>query len=81
LAQQTKTKNMEAPNIKLTLDSGTDVLCKNCQNKTFKEVFMLKKFSKLLTGESDDKLLPITVLTCTNCNTILEDTLPKTIKA
>jgi len=69
---------MQQPN--LNWSQGADMLCSNCNHQYFNEVMMIKKFSKILTGMDDDKVIPISVLKCEKCGTIMEELLPPELR-
>ena len=70
-------QEMQQPNINWS--QATDVICPNCKHQYFNEVVMLKKFSKILTMD-EDKVMPISVLKCESCNTIMEELLPPELR-
>ena len=59
----------------ISLDKTTEIRCK-CGSIIFSEKLLLRKISKFLIGSSQDGLIPINVMVCSICNTILEETLP-----
>lgn len=54
---------MEAPNVK----------CEKCGNIFFDKVTIIKKISKLLTGSSEDQLVPMETYVCKSCGHINEE--------
>lgn len=54
---------MEAPNVK----------CEKCDNIFFDKVTIIKKISKLLTGSSEDQLVPMETYVCKSCGHINEE--------
>ena len=50
----------------LDLSSTTPIICENCGNETFKPIFFLRKISRFLTGEDQDRVLPMDSLACVN---------------
>jgi DNA-directed RNA polymerase subunit RPC12/RpoP len=61
---------MKGAGINITLNDATDVVCEKCGSRYFKEVYAVKKFSKLLIGADSDKIVPINVLACAECGHI-----------
>ena len=47
--------------------------CEKCDSKFFKEVTMLKKVPKLLTGSHEDTIVPFPTYACNECGNINED--------
>jgi DNA-directed RNA polymerase subunit RPC12/RpoP len=43
---------------KIDLKKQPTVVCEKCGSKYFKEVVLIKKVSKLMTGSSEDTLVP-----------------------
>ena len=48
----------------------TAVKCEKCENDTFTEAVFLRKASKLLTGASQDSIIPIPTFQCSACGHI-----------
>jgi len=53
----------EIPNIK----------CEKCENENFKEITILKKVSRILTGTSNDNIIPFPTYSCAKCGHINEE--------
>lgn len=70
---------MQDQKITVDLGSTTSIECK-CTNKTFVEVLLLRKISRLYTGGTVDSILPIQVMQCTECGSILDDSVPTQVK-
>lgn len=49
------------------LRNATDVKCEKCESLDFKKVMRFKKVSKLLTGDTEDSLIPLSVIVCAKC--------------
>lgn len=58
---------------KIDLRQQPTVTCDDCGSKFFKEVTMLKKVPKLLTGSSEDTLVPFPTYCCDKCGHINEE--------
>ena len=58
------------------LKNSQELVCDKCGHNTFINSFMLRTVSKLLTGSSEDNLLPIPVFECSKCGHINEDFIP-----
>jgi uncharacterized Zn finger protein len=58
---------------KIDLKQQETVVCEECGNKFFKEVVLIKKVPKLLTGASDDTLVPFPTYMCESCGHVNPD--------
>lgn len=67
-------------NLNISLDKTTEITCLDCGNNTFIEGTMLRKVSRFLVGSSQDGLLPIIVMICSKCHSVLKETLPVQLK-
>jgi len=47
---------------RIDLRQQQTVKCEKCESKFFKEITMLKKVPKLLTGSPEDTLVPVVML-------------------
>ena len=63
----------EQQQISVNLNDATDLVCAECGNKFFKEVTMLKKVPKLLTGSPEDTLVPFPTYMCNECGHVNQD--------
>ena len=52
---------------KIDLRQQVTIKCEKCESKFFKEVTMLKKVPKLLTGSSEDTIVPFPTYMCNDC--------------
>ena len=59
--------------LKIDLKAAETVVSEKCNNTTFSEVFSFKKVSKLLTGSSQDALVPFPMYKCESCGHINEE--------
>jgi DNA-directed RNA polymerase subunit RPC12/RpoP len=53
---------------KIDLKKQPTVVCEKCGSKYFKEVVLIKKVSKLMTGSSEDTLVPFPTYMCDGCD-------------
>lgn len=67
-------------NLNVPLNQTTPIVCKNCAGEIFTEGLLMRKASRLLTGTSQDALVPIPIMYCIKCHTIAEETLPIQLK-
>ena len=58
---------------KIDLREQPTVTCEVCKSEYFKEVVILKKVSRLLTGSSDDTIVPFPTYKCDSCGNINEE--------
>ena len=58
---------------KINLKDQPTVECEKCHSKYFKEVVMLKKISKILTGSPEDNIVPFPTYMCNECGNINSD--------
>jgi DNA-directed RNA polymerase subunit RPC12/RpoP len=65
--------------LNVSLKDGRDVACE-CGNRIFMPGFRFKKFSRLLTGQPNDSILPIELFLCTSCGKPLTELLPAELK-
>jgi len=65
--------------LNISLDKTTAASCDECGNEVFKEVVILRKASKFLTGTAQDALIPIPVFSCAKCGHINAEFLPKNL--
>jgi len=72
--------SQETINMNITLDKTTAVECEKCGGQTFKDVVMLRKASRFVTGTTQDALIPIQVFACTSCNHVNDEFLPSQLR-
>jgi uncharacterized Zn finger protein len=58
---------------KIDLRQQETITCSDCGSKFFKEVVLLKKVPKLLTGSHEDTIVPFPTYMCNSCNHVNED--------
>ena len=63
--------------VNIDVMSQPDIKCTQCGGKYFTPAVMFKKVSKLLTGAPEDQIAPINIFACKDCNTPLEELMPK----
>jgi uncharacterized Zn finger protein len=52
---------------KIDLKKQPTLECEQCESIYFKEVVMIKKVNKLLTGSSEDTIVPFPTYRCDDC--------------
>ena len=58
---------------KIDLRQQQTIKCEKCESKFFKEVTMLKKVPKLLTGSPEDTIVPFPTYMCNSCGFVNEE--------
>ena len=58
---------------RIDLKQQETIKCEKCGSKFFKEVTMIKKVPKLLTGSGEDTLVPFPTYMCNSCGFVNED--------
>mgnify|MGYP000542379667 FL=1 len=58
---------------KIDLKKQPTLVCEECDSIYFKEVVILKKVSKLITGSSEDTLVPFPTYMCDGCGHVNEE--------
>ena len=59
------------------MKDSTGIKCEKCESQIFQEGYLLRKISKLLTGEMNDIVQPIPVFSCSKCGHINSEFKPK----
>ena len=55
-------------NINVNPKDTLPITCELCGSDKFKPIFFLRKISKFITGEAEDRVMPIDSLACIECN-------------
>ena len=58
---------------KIELKQQPTVECEKCTSKYFKEVVLIKKVPKLMTGASEDTIVPFPTYMCIECGHVNVD--------
>jgi DNA-directed RNA polymerase subunit RPC12/RpoP len=56
------------------------IACKKCGSEIFISGLVVRKLSKLLTGQKKDEILPFEVYLCGDCGELLDESLPEGLK-
>ena len=59
--------------LRINLREQPTVLCEKCESAFFQEIVMVKKVSKLLTGEPDDTIVPFPTYRCGECGHVNDE--------
>ena len=55
-------------------------VCEECKSITFTETFLLRKVSRILTGQPKDTYVPIPLFMCTSCGHVNDEFYPNELK-
>lgn len=58
---------------KINIKEQPTVSCEKCESKFFKEVVLIKKVPKLMTGASEDTIVPFPTYMCIECGHVNVD--------
>jgi hypothetical protein len=58
----------EKVNINVNPSDTLPIVCEECGSDKFRPIFFLRKISKFMTGESEDRVMPIDSLACLECS-------------
>lgn len=64
----------------VSLRDSTSMKCGECDYDVFLPATKIRKISKLLTGATQDAIIPIDVFVCAGCGTVNQELLPQEIK-
>ena len=59
--------DLSKPKVNIDLKEQPSVVCEKCEGVYFREVTMIKKVSKLLTGSGQDTIVPFPTYMCNHC--------------
>ena len=59
--------------VKISLRDQPTLKCETCEGIIFREVVLIKKVSKLLTGSTEDTLVPFPTYVCDGCGYMNEE--------
>ena len=59
--------------VNLDLSKSDDLACKECSNKTFDIVFVIKQVSALLSPTGKPTMVPVQIFKCSKCNNIPDE--------
>lgn len=60
----------------INLSEQPTLKCSGCGGLFFTPSFIVKKISKIITGQTTDQLAPIQVLRCADCGEVLKESIP-----
>jgi len=65
--------DLSKPKVNIDLKEQPSVVCEKCEGVYFREVTMIKKVSKLLTGSGQDTIVPLPTYMCDGCGHVNEE--------
>jgi hypothetical protein len=65
--------DLSKPKVNIDLKEQPSVVCEKCEGVYFREVTMIKKVSKLLTGSGQDTIVPFPTYMCDGCGHVNEE--------
>ena len=72
---------MEGKQMNVDLDSTQEIVCDECGHNVFRPAFFLRKVSRFISPDGQDRLLPLDTMECSKCLNINKEfttTKPKT---
>jgi len=66
---------------KVNLRDSQTITCEKCGSMYFKEVVYIKKVSKILTGSSEDTIVPFPIYMCASCEHVNDGLIGKVKKS
>lgn len=73
-------QELSQQSVKVDLSQADDVECSMCKNRTFEQVFLIKKISALLSPTGKEAYGPIAVFACNACGNVNSEFLPVAIR-
>jgi uncharacterized Zn finger protein len=64
---------MEINQPRIDLKKQPTMVCEQCDSIYFKEIVLIKKVNKLLTGSPEDVIVPFPTYRCDDCGHVNED--------
>lgn len=56
--------------VNFDLSSTLPIVCEECGNETFRPIFFLRKISRFISPDGQDRVLPIDSLECVKCGNV-----------
>ena len=66
--------------LRVNISQTTPFICSECNNDTFKQVFLMRKLSALLSPSGEETMIPIPTFACDKCGHINEEFIPKELE-
>lgn len=61
---------MEGKQMNVDIDLTTEIVCDECSHNVFSPAFFLRKVSKFISPDGQDRLLPLDTMVCNKCGNI-----------
>tara|TARA_R110000751_G_scaffold270703_1_gene370490 strand:+ start:224 stop:487 length:264 start_codon:yes stop_codon:yes gene_type:complete len=61
---------MEGKQMEVDIDSTTAIVCDECNHNVFRPAFFLRKVSRFVSPDGQDRLLPLDTMECSKCGNI-----------
>ena len=61
------------PKINFNVNDAADLTCPSCGGLYFKPLMRVKKVSALVSPTGKEAMLPVQVIACSNCDTVVND--------
>tara|TARA_R100001460_G_scaffold80164_2_gene121031 strand:- start:641 stop:898 length:258 start_codon:yes stop_codon:yes gene_type:complete len=61
---------MEGKQMNIDLDSTLEIVCDECGHNVFRPAFFLRKVSRFISPDGQDRLLPLDTMECSKCGNI-----------
>ena len=71
---------MEGKQMNIDLDSTIEIVCDECSHNVFKPAFFLRKVSRFISPDGQDRLLPLDTMACNKCGNINKEFQSQTTK-
>ena len=70
---------MEGKQMNVDIDSTLEIVCDECGHNVFRPAFFLRKVSRFISPDGQDRLLPLDTMECSKCfNKEFQAATPKT---
>ena len=58
---------MEGKQMNVDIDSTLEIVCDECGHNVFRPAFFLRKVSRFISPDGQDRLLPLDTMECSKC--------------
>ena len=62
--------------VNIRFEDTTPIICDECKNTTFTQVFLLRTVSAVLSPIGKQQMMPVPAFECARCGEILQQSLP-----
>ena len=71
---------MESKQMNIDIDSTLEIVCDECGHNVFRPGFFLRKVSRFISPDGQDRLLPLDTMECSKCLNINKEFQASAIK-